>query len=1070
MLKKSASASKDRLTPRPPTADPIKRSLDLPILSPVVSLPEFNEAEVAAEKWVAKHAFEDPDGSILLPRSLSYMVEGYKRATELIPEGHSPIVARSPTDCASMFIVALSTPTTSVTDSNGVLLSNADGETTPIEPQLSPQPQATITPFMQANSHLLSSELMKSILVHLHFLYDQSINVKDDDCPPPWDQIYPHSKDGSPVISAAGKYIVKLYFMGAWRKVTIDDKIPVDSQGRPLLISSPEKTELWPLLLSKALIKIAALSYKNVEKSCEHGDFDVLHTIRGYIPERVTIGERMSESSWSHLGSVIRGHGHIPSSNSNRKSKDYLTSNAALAKTERSSSIQGSSAARSQTNIRQSGRGQPIVVFAYRDTPRNVTSLVRVVDLKETDEVIPATTCLTLVVRDYSTNCGKPVEALAMAESQHDLAYESDGTLTDSDLVNNGYRCFLFYHAQILFKPPKLINNIIVDASKVADTPRIPPLLFAQDPSRDTNLLVTLSTFGRVQASGLPRLPAITIESYDWRKKSRQESLLRFTTNATIGTFVVIPAGTHALRLTVDCSMSYQVSCWSRDDILLDDEAKYLTERLNVQVKDIDESFAAQPANSWWLLYKQIMMLSAPTFLAADLYVPDPFQSGARLHIINNDTGEEVEPSFALQPRQYPVNKAGYTIIAECKTVVARPPGRWKVRLVSDPPLPADLVTSSWTKFVTQDFEEQLIPNRQNVLFRYLVKLKDTPEMRIGCQLSCTNAALPIRLQILNNGLEMVSVGGMSAATVLNFVVADDSTTKNRYIIQGSVDVLGLLKQGRDLVSAVGDVRPQSGGGVANASSKTPGSGKSSAAKKRTTSTMDDAASVVSTTAAPTAPVATTTETPDLWKLRIFLTEPGSAITSKDTEREDRQKAIKDAWEAAQPGRSTRAKELREGYLKQQDGNIRPTTPAAAAAAKAAAAAECSLTLPRVLNMNEVAMREAEREYKLAEAIEAAEKIRAQRSLDREQRAGLKLHVLERIEQKAREVEKFKEEDLAKRESYRDKRTKEVDEWRTAREAAAREQADLLRQQQEAQMLLEGAKDDSPKKKNKTKN
>ena len=63
----------------------------------------------------------------------------------------------------------------------------------------------------------------------------------------------------SALYNPAGKYAVKLFFMGCWRKVLVDDNIPFDSFGRPLLPVSTNSLELWPLLLSKALLKIASL-------------------------------------------------------------------------------------------------------------------------------------------------------------------------------------------------------------------------------------------------------------------------------------------------------------------------------------------------------------------------------------------------------------------------------------------------------------------------------------------------------------------------------------------------------------------------------------------------------------------------------------------------------------------------------------------------------------------------------------------------------------------------------------------------------------------------------------------
>lgn len=43
--------------------------------------------------------------------------------------------------------------------------------------------------------------------------------------------------------------------MGEWRTVTIDDRIPVDLFGQFLLVGV-RPLQLWPLLLSKAILKV----------------------------------------------------------------------------------------------------------------------------------------------------------------------------------------------------------------------------------------------------------------------------------------------------------------------------------------------------------------------------------------------------------------------------------------------------------------------------------------------------------------------------------------------------------------------------------------------------------------------------------------------------------------------------------------------------------------------------------------------------------------------------------------------------------------------------------------------
>lgn len=51
--------------------------------------------------------------------------------------------------------------------------------------------------------------------------------------------------------------------MGCWRRVFIDDTIPIDKRGRPLLPRTANVNELWPMILAKAMLKVAAITRTN---------------------------------------------------------------------------------------------------------------------------------------------------------------------------------------------------------------------------------------------------------------------------------------------------------------------------------------------------------------------------------------------------------------------------------------------------------------------------------------------------------------------------------------------------------------------------------------------------------------------------------------------------------------------------------------------------------------------------------------------------------------------------------------------------------------------------------------
>eukprot|EP00667_Euglena_gracilis_P000736 EG_transcript_736 len=73
-----------------------------------------------------------------------------------------------------------------------------------------------------------------------------------------WELIYPKAAVAGyryPVFNPTGKYMVKLWYQGAWRKVLIDDRLPCDAAG-DCLFPVTELKEIWPALLAKAMLRL----------------------------------------------------------------------------------------------------------------------------------------------------------------------------------------------------------------------------------------------------------------------------------------------------------------------------------------------------------------------------------------------------------------------------------------------------------------------------------------------------------------------------------------------------------------------------------------------------------------------------------------------------------------------------------------------------------------------------------------------------------------------------------------------------------------------------------------------
>ena len=91
-----------------------------------------------------------------------------------------------------------------------------------------------------------------------------------------------------PVYNPSGKYAVKLWWAGGWRKIVIDDRLPVDSQGRCLFPFTTAK-EVWPALLAKAMLKI--LTPLNEHHLFQDPHWCLQCLMGGWVPEKFSLAD-----------------------------------------------------------------------------------------------------------------------------------------------------------------------------------------------------------------------------------------------------------------------------------------------------------------------------------------------------------------------------------------------------------------------------------------------------------------------------------------------------------------------------------------------------------------------------------------------------------------------------------------------------------------------------------------------------------------------------------------------------------------------------------------------------------
>ncbi|BFZ09751.1 hypothetical protein BsWGS_12792 [Bradybaena similaris] len=250
--------------------------------------PEWNDADINAEKWEASKKeekktpkspvlqqthgfFDDPEGKIELPPSLK--VDTWKRPGEFV---RAPVVVDADTISKGFDIIT-------------------------------------------TNEHLHESEFMRHCIGQIITLRElcavnnPTESMADLTAPTvdathswyPWEHIYSLCKIGKgphmPLYNVYGKYVIRLYWMGCWRKITVDDTIPFDSQGRFLLPTTTLQHELWPMLLTKALIKVASLDYTGGNPNQEFGDVSVIQCLTGWIPEALPLRPAYMHKAWEVL-------------------------------------------------------------------------------------------------------------------------------------------------------------------------------------------------------------------------------------------------------------------------------------------------------------------------------------------------------------------------------------------------------------------------------------------------------------------------------------------------------------------------------------------------------------------------------------------------------------------------------------------------------------------------------------------------------------------------------------------------------------------------------------------------
>jgi hypothetical protein len=73
----------------------------------------------------------------------------------------------------------------------------------------------------------------------------------------PWENIQPRAgRGGAAPANLSGKYAVRVFHQDEWRCLVVDDLVPVDANGVCLFPTTTSALEIWPWIVSKAVLKL----------------------------------------------------------------------------------------------------------------------------------------------------------------------------------------------------------------------------------------------------------------------------------------------------------------------------------------------------------------------------------------------------------------------------------------------------------------------------------------------------------------------------------------------------------------------------------------------------------------------------------------------------------------------------------------------------------------------------------------------------------------------------------------------------------------------------------------------
>jgi hypothetical protein len=326
--------------------------------------------------------------------------------------------------------------------------------------------------------------------------------------------------------------------------------------------------------------KLSLHSFTDDSEAKEFGDFDVIAALRGWVPERIKL----------------------------QPEKASLT-----AKTISTLWVRKRMGSRELSVI--SNVSTPLTAKGLQSTPvKNPWSTPIYIlqrNFIETTKYHINTLCVfyrILDIQDSMDALNKKLFLVRPYYSSGSKQNEFPDQWISEELLCAAFCDVVVYHPTQMYKVTKIITSI-VESTKGGDSIRPSYALYVSEEfssnSSDPGILILMNTFSKFGATSLLGVNTLVcIEEFSIKgSRIDRVPLLRISTNGYHGFFFRPEIGV-GYRISFENASSFSMLLYSKEEFHLDDEPKYLTDKLGLKMREFEETCPALSTNAWTILFK----------------------------------------------------------------------------------------------------------------------------------------------------------------------------------------------------------------------------------------------------------------------------------------------------------------------------------------------------------------------------------------------------------------------------------------------------------------------------------